>query len=188
MCRAHSLRGWQPREDGEGPTARSVPLLVAPSSLRVCAARETCWLQRTGRRAIPGVGKWWALPKKPTEQPTGEPRPNGPRRASNARPPTLPRVTPGRRETQWESTAPPPSGRMSKKKGPSLKRNGPNRCAGGDVLSHQVAPAVPSARQSLTTVFEMGTGVSSALRPPAASPATSIETVKLASNKQKGRE
>ena len=55
------------------------------------------------------------------------------------------------------------------------------RCAGGDVLSHQVTPAVPSARQSLTTVFGMGTGVSSALRPPA----TNVEAVKQASSKQR---
>ncbi len=59
-----------------------------------------------------------------------------------------------------------------KKEGPTPK-DGPNRCAGGDVLSHQVPSAVPSALQSLTTVFEMGTGVSSALRPPA----TGIEAV-----------
>ena len=66
------------------------------------------------------------------------------------------------------------------KKGPPPQEGEPNRCAGGDVLSHRVPPAVPSARQSLTTVFEMGTGVSSALRPPA----TSMEAVKQASSKQ----
>ncbi len=39
--------------------------------------------------------------------------------------------------------------------------------AGGDVLSHRVSPAVPSALRGLTAVFGMGTGVSPALRPPA---------------------
>ncbi len=34
---------------------------------------------------------------------------------------------------------------------------------GGDLLSHAVASAVPSALEGLTTVFEMGTGVA----PPA---------------------
>ena len=37
---------------------------------------------------------------------------------------------------------------------------------GDDVLSHRAAPAVPSALQSLTAVFGMGTGVSSAPLPP----------------------
>ena len=32
---------------------------------------------------------------------------------------------------------------------------------GSDLLSHRVTPAVPSARESLTTVFGMGTGVTS---------------------------
>ena len=39
--------------------------------------------------------------------------------------------------------------------------------AGGDVLSHRIAPAVPSALRGLTTVFGMGTGVSLAPWPPA---------------------
>ena len=39
--------------------------------------------------------------------------------------------------------------------------------AGGDVLSHPVARAVPSARRGLTTVFGMGTGVALAPLPPA---------------------
>ena len=30
---------------------------------------------------------------------------------------------------------------------------------GSDLLSHEVAPAVPSAVEGLTTVFGMGTGV-----------------------------
>ena len=35
--------------------------------------------------------------------------------------------------------------------------------AGGDVLSHRVSPAVPSALRGLTAVFGMGTGVALAL-------------------------
>ena len=35
--------------------------------------------------------------------------------------------------------------------------------AGGDVLSHRVSPAVPSALRGLTTVFGMGTGVALSL-------------------------
>ena len=35
--------------------------------------------------------------------------------------------------------------------------------AGDVVLSHRVAPAVPSALRGLTTVFGMGTGVALAL-------------------------
>ena len=37
---------------------------------------------------------------------------------------------------------------------------------GGDLLSHPVAQAVPSALKSLTAVFGMGTGVTSSLLPP----------------------
>ena len=37
---------------------------------------------------------------------------------------------------------------------------------GGDLLSHTVASAVPSALEVLTSVFEMGTGVSTAPSPP----------------------
>ena len=37
---------------------------------------------------------------------------------------------------------------------------------GGDLLSHPVAQAVPSAQRSLTAVFGMGTGVASSLLPP----------------------
>ena len=40
------------------------------------------------------------------------------------------------------------------------------RDSGGDLLSHAVAHAVPSALKSLTSVFGMGTGVSSSLLPP----------------------
>jgi hypothetical protein len=38
--------------------------------------------------------------------------------------------------------------------------------SGGDLLCHAVAHAVPSALRSLTTVFGMGTGVSSSQLPP----------------------
>ena len=41
-----------------------------------------------------------------------------------------------------------------------------NKDDGGDLLSHTVASAVPSALMSLTAVFGMGTGVSSSLLPP----------------------
>ena len=37
---------------------------------------------------------------------------------------------------------------------------------GGVLLSHTAARAVPSALKSLTSVFGMGTGVSSSLSPP----------------------
>ena len=37
---------------------------------------------------------------------------------------------------------------------------------GGDLLSHTVSRAVPSALKSLTSVFEMGTGVTSLQSPP----------------------
>ena len=37
---------------------------------------------------------------------------------------------------------------------------------GGDLLSHPVTQAVPSAQRSLTSVFGMGTGVTSPLLPP----------------------
>lgn len=40
------------------------------------------------------------------------------------------------------------------------------RFPGSDLLSHKVSLAVPSAQESLTTVFEMETGVSSPLWPP----------------------
>jgi hypothetical protein len=38
--------------------------------------------------------------------------------------------------------------------------------AGGDVLSHRVTPAVPSALWGLTSVFGMGTGMTPTLQPP----------------------
>ncbi len=38
--------------------------------------------------------------------------------------------------------------------------------SGGDLLSHELAPAVPSALRGLTAVFGMGTGVTPSLWPP----------------------
>ena len=40
------------------------------------------------------------------------------------------------------------------------------RDPGSDLLSHTKNHAVPSAQKSLTTEFEMGSGVTSSLRPP----------------------
>ena len=40
------------------------------------------------------------------------------------------------------------------------------RDPGDDLLSHTKNHAVPSAQKSLTTEFEMGSGVTSSLRPP----------------------
>src|SRR6187402_3963157 len=40
------------------------------------------------------------------------------------------------------------------------------KMSGGDLLSHQVALAVPSALEGLTSGFEMGPGVSPPLWPP----------------------
>ena len=37
---------------------------------------------------------------------------------------------------------------------------------GGVLLSHRVSPAVPSALEGLTSVFEMGTGVAPPAKPP----------------------
>ena len=42
----------------------------------------------------------------------------------------------------------------------------PARCLGGDLLSHPVAQAVPSALEGLTSGFGMGPGVSPPLWPP----------------------
>ncbi len=41
-----------------------------------------------------------------------------------------------------------------------------NKYYGGDLLSHTVASAVPSALKDLTSVFGMGTGVTPSLLPP----------------------
>ncbi len=58
--------------------------------------------------------------------------------------------------------------RMSnKQKNPEpIKIPGLLKRFGGVLLSHTAARAVPSARKSLTSVFEMGTGVASSLLPP----------------------
>jgi hypothetical protein len=54
-----------------------------------------------------------------------------------------------------------------KNKKPRLKRDGAFlNNFGGDLLSHTVAHAVSSAQQGLTSVFEMGTGVTPTLLPP----------------------
>lgn len=61
---------------------------------------------------------------------------------------------------------------LRKKKTPHLPRGKMRRLgsqAGGDVLSHPVTRAVPSALRGLTAVFGMGTGVAPALGPPALS-------------------
>ncbi len=52
------------------------------------------------------------------------------------------------------------------KKSPSEKQRGFKRIPGGVLLSHTVTRAVPSALKSLTSVFGMGTGVSSSPLPP----------------------
>ena len=49
------------------------------------------------------------------------------------------------------------------KKKPASKEAGFSNNFGGDLLSHTVTRAVSSARQGLTSVFEMGTGVTPAL-------------------------
>ena len=51
--------------------------------------------------------------------------------------------------------------RIAKQSGLSVKKK-----FGGVLLSHSVARAVPSALKSLTSVFGMGTGVTSLLLPP----------------------
>ena len=54
------------------------------------------------------------------------------------------------------------------KKSPSIAYaiEGLRRKIGGDLLSHTVSRAVPSALKSLTSVFGMGTGGTSSLWPP----------------------
>jgi hypothetical protein len=51
-------------------------------------------------------------------------------------------------------------------KGPATGWRGPRQKTGGDLLSHTVSRAVPSALRGLTAVFGMGTGVSLSLKPP----------------------
>ena len=53
------------------------------------------------------------------------------------------------------------------KPGPSLDEPGSSDdIPGDDLLSHRVAPAVPSALEGLTAVFGMGTGVTPPLESP----------------------
>ena len=47
-----------------------------------------------------------------------------------------------------------------------VKDKGIKKKFGGDLLSHTVARAVPSALRGLTAVFGMGTGVTLSLLPP----------------------
>jgi hypothetical protein len=55
-----------------------------------------------------------------------------------------------------------------KEKAPSQQRlaRGLGIIPGGDLLSHRVSPAVPSALEVLTSEFEMGSGVAPPVRPP----------------------
>src|SRR5437868_3465931 len=59
-------------------------------------------------------------------------------------------------------------GDARKKKAPSQQRlaRGLGIIPGGDLLSHRVSPAVPSALKVLTSEFEMGSGVAPPVRPP----------------------
>ena len=49
---------------------------------------------------------------------------------------------------------------ITKEKGPSLSRRAFSKTPGGDLLSHTVSRAVPSALEGLTALFGMGRGVS----------------------------
>src|SRR5660397_196981 len=63
----------------------------------------------------------------------------------------------------------PAFGVISNKKGPcSVSGARAQGKFGGDLLSHGGNPAVPSALESLTAVFGMGTGVASPPSPPKA--------------------
>ena len=55
--------------------------------------------------------------------------------------------------------------RRTKKKSADLRRRFLENL-GGDLLSHTVSSAVPSAQRRFTSVFGMGTGGSTALWPP----------------------
>jgi hypothetical protein len=46
-----------------------------------------------------------------------------------------------------------------KKMGRKIYSSCPENNPGGDLLSHRVSPAVPSALEDLTSEFEMGSGV-----------------------------
>ena len=49
-----------------------------------------------------------------------------------------------------------------------VPRDKRERAPGNDLLSHRVAPAVPSALEGLASLFGMGRGVSPPLEPPEA--------------------
>src|SRR5262249_47287781 len=49
---------------------------------------------------------------------------------------------------------------------PPISGGGLGEFPGGVLLSHRVSPAVPSALEGLTSVFEMGTGVAPPAKPP----------------------
>jgi hypothetical protein len=57
-------------------------------------------------------------------------------------------------------------GLRNKKTPRSVSWSGADDKPGGVLLSHRVAPAVPSAQEGLTTVFGMGTGVAPPVWPP----------------------
>ena len=74
----------------------------------------------------------------------------------------------------WVLSEVRPKSLFKTKKGPSKKtglwpQTEKKREAGGYLLSHRAAPAVPSALLCLTSVFGMGTGGSTELWPPAKS-------------------
>ena len=49
---------------------------------------------------------------------------------------------------------------------PRSQARGIKKNPGGDLLSHRISPAVPSALEGLTSVFGMGTGVAPPAVPP----------------------
>jgi hypothetical protein len=55
---------------------------------------------------------------------------------------------------------------LSKKQPEAYRLRAIKRFSGSVLLSHTASRAVPSALKSLTSVFEMGTGVTSSLLPP----------------------
>ena len=87
-------------------------------------------------------------------------------RAAHAAPPSPPT------SNATAATAPPPPPAPAapscaeKVNSPLRWKRAVRKDPGSDLLSHRVAPAVPSALESLTSVFGMGTGVTSPLKPP----------------------
>ena len=59
-----------------------------------------------------------------------------------------------------------PPTQAEKEDSPHRQMRAVGKNPGSDLLSHRVAPAVPSALESLTSVFGMGTGVASPELPP----------------------